>query len=229
MRILLVEDNPHIAETTARALRSQGWLVDATARGEPVAVSIKRDVYDLVILDIGLPGIDGFETLRRIREQGNEPPVLMLTARDSVEDRVRGLRAGADDYLTKPFALPELLARVQVVERRRRASIGHQLVLGPLRMDVDARRVFLDDAPLDLSQREWAVLEFLLTKVDKVVAKEQILQAVSGWDDALSENAIEQYVSRLRAKLHAAGLRIRTVRGFGYMLDGEIHVDGPDA
>lgn len=223
MRILLVEDDPELSEATARALRSQGWSVDHTARGEPVAMSVKRDPYDLVILDIGLPGIDGFETLRRLREQDAQTPVLMLTARDSVEDRVRGLRDGADDYLTKPFALPELLARVHVVERRLRARVGHQRVLGPLRMDVDAHRVFVGEEPLDLSQREWAVLEFLLQKVDKVVAKEQIVQAVSGWDEAWSDNAVEQAVSRLRAKLAAAGVRIRTVRGFGYMLEGDVH------
>src|SRR5919201_1764714 len=118
MHILLVEDDPQVAETTQRALRSQGWTVDHSARGEPVARSVKQDPYDLVILDIGLSGIDGFEVLRRVRTQGSSLPVLMLTARDAVEDRVRGLQDGADDYLVKPFAFPELLARIRVLLRR---------------------------------------------------------------------------------------------------------------
>ncbi|MCA3222481.1 MAG: response regulator transcription factor [Burkholderiales bacterium] len=220
MHILLVEDDPALADSTARALRSQGWVVDVTARGEPVPLSVRQDPYDLVILDIGLPGIDGFETLRRVRAQGSATPVLMLTARDAVEDRVRGLDAGADDYLVKPFALTELLARARVLHRRAQARIDATLRLGRLKMDLDARRAFVDAQPLELSAREWSVLEYLLGRAGKVVAKEQILQAVAGWDEAISENAIEVYVSRLRAKLDAAGVRIRTVRGFGYLLEG---------
>ena len=220
MHILLVEDDPALADSTARALRSQGWVVDVTARGEPVPLSVRQDPYDLVILDIGLPGIDGFETLRRVRAQGSATPVLMLTARDAVEDRVRGLDAGADDYLVKPFALTELLARARVLHRRAQARIDATLTLGRLKMDLDAKRAFVDAQPLELSAREWSVLEYLLARAGKVVAKEQILQAVAGWDEAISENAIEVYVSRLRAKLDAAGVRIRTVRGFGYLLEG---------
>ena len=220
MHILLVEDDPALADSTARALRSQGWVVDVTARGEPVPLSVRQDPYDLVILDIGLPGIDGFETLRRVRAQGSATPVLMLTARDAVEDRVRGLDAGADDYLVKPFALTELLARARVLHRRAQARIDATLTLGRLKMDLDAKRAFVDAQPLELSAREWSVLEYLLARAGKVVAKEQILQAVAGWDEAISENAIEVYVSRLRAKLDAARVRIRTVRGFGYLLEG---------
>jgi DNA-binding response OmpR family regulator len=223
MHILLVEDDPQLADTTARALRSQGWEVDHTARGEQVAHSVRQDPYDLVILDVGLPGIDGFETLRRIRAQGSSTPVLMLTARDAVEDRVRGLDAGADDYLVKPFALSELLARVRVLVRRAQARLGETLALGQLKMDLDAKRAFIGEAPLDLSAREWSVLEYLLARADKVVAKEQILQSIAGWDEAISENAIEVYVSRLRAKIESAGVRIRTVRGFGYMLEEAAH------
>jgi two-component system, OmpR family, response regulator len=219
VRLLLVEDDPALADSTLRALQSQGWTVDWTTRGEPVPQSIKQDPYELVILDIGLAGIDGFETLRRIRAQGSTTPVLMLTARDAVEDRVRGLEGGADDYLVKPFALAELLARVRVLTRRAQSRGGDALCLGSLRMDLAARRVFVGEQPLELSAREWSVLEFLLGRVGKVVAKEQILQSIAGWDETLSENAIEVYVSRLRAKLEPAGLRIRTVRGFGYLLE----------
>jgi two-component system, OmpR family, response regulator len=219
MRLLLVEDDPALAQSTMRALQSQGWTVDWSTRGEPVPQSITQDHYDLVILDIGLAGIDGFETLRRLRGQGSTTPVLMLTARDAVEDRVRGLEGGADDYLVKPFAVVELLARVRVLTRRAQSRSEDALSLGSLRMDLAARRVFVGEQALEVSVREWAVLEFLLSRVGKVVAKEQILQSIAGWDEALSENAIEVYVSRLRAKLEPAGLRIRTVRGFGYLLE----------
>ncbi len=219
MRLLLVEDDPALANSTKRALESQGWAVDWTTRGEPVPQSLRQDPYDLVILDIGLAGIDGFETLRRVRAQGSSTPVLILTARDAVEDRVRGLEGGADDYLVKPFALAELVARVRVLTRRVQARSGDALGLGSLRMDLAARRVFIGERPLEVSAREWSVLEFLLSRVGKVVAKEQILQSIANWDESLSENAIEVYVSRLRAKIEPAGLRIRTVRGFGYLLE----------
>lgn len=219
MRILLVEDDQQLADATRRALQSQGWAVDMTARGEPVTASVRQDPYDLVILDIGLPGIDGFEVLRRLRAAGADVPVLMLTARDAVEDRVRGLEAGADDYLVKPFALPELVARAGVLSRRRQSRLGDVLEVGRLRMDLQARRVFTGALPLELSVREWAVLEFLLGRAGKVVAKEQIITAISGWNDSLSENAVEQYVFRLRSKIECAGVQIRTVRGFGYLLE----------
>jgi len=219
MHVLLVEDDPQVADSTARALRSQGWVVDVTARGEPVPLSVKQDPYDVVILDIGLQGIDGYETLRRLRAQGSKVPVLMLTARDAVDDRVRGLEGGADDYLVKPFALSELVARVRVLLRRSQSRLSEQLTLGRLRMDLDARRVYINDAPIDLAAREWSVLEYLLTRADKVVAKEQILQAIAGWDESISENAIEVYVSRLRGKIESGGVHIRTVRGFGYLLE----------
>jgi two-component system OmpR family response regulator len=219
MHVLLVEDDSQVADSTARALRSQGWVVDVTARGEPVPLSVKQDPYDVVILDIGLQGIDGFETLRRLRAQGSKVPVLMLTARDAVDDRVRGLEGGADDYLVKPFALSELVARVRVLLRRSQSRMSEQLTLGRLRMDLDARRVYINDAPIDLAAREWSVLEYLPMRADKVVAKEQILQAIAGWDESISENAIEVYVSRLRGKIESGGVHIRTVRGFGYLLE----------
>ncbi len=198
---------------------AQGWAVDWSPRGEPVAASVKQDPYDLVVLDIGLAGIDGFETLRRLRAQGSRTPVLMLTARDAVEDRVRGLEGGADDYLVKPFAIAELVARARVLTRRAQARQGDLLVMGALRMDLVAKRAFVGDAPLELSAREWSVLAFMLERAGKVLSKDQILLAIAGWDDQLSGNAIEVYVSRLRAKLEPAGVKVRTVRGFGYLLE----------
>ena len=219
MRILLVEDDAALADTIARALRSQGWAVDWTARGEPVVLSLQSDPYDLLMLDIGLAGIDGYETLRRVRMAGLITPVLMLTARDAIEDRVRGLEGGADDYLTKPFALEELLARVKALVRRNQASLSTTLTAGTLSMDLNAKRVFIDGRSVEFSAREWAVLEHLLQRHSKVVSKEAIIAAIAGWDELLSENAVEVYVSRLRSKIDAAGVRIRTVRGFGYILE----------
>jgi len=167
--------------------------------------------------------MDGFEVLRRLRaareEKGAPVPVLVLTARDAIDDRVRGLDLGADDYMVKPFAMPELTARVRALLRRSQAHAGPRVVHGPLTLDTVARRATLRGEPLELAAREWAVLEVLLAKVEKIVSKEAIIQAVAGWGDELSPNAIEVYVSRLRSKLEPAGVRIRTVRGFGYMLE----------
>ncbi len=219
MRILLVEDDPQLADSTSRALRSQGWTVDCTARGEPVPLSVRQDPYDLLILDVGLAGIDGFDTLRRVRSQGSRLPVLMLTARDAIEDRVRGLEGGADDYMVKPFALSELIARARALVRRSQARLSDMLSLGPLRMDLEARRAYLGEEDLSLAGREWSILQFMLSHSGKILAKEQIIAAISGWDESTSENAVEVHVSRLRSKLEPAGLRIRTIRGFGYLLE----------
>ena len=219
MRILLVEDDAVLADSTARALRSQGWVVDCTARGEPVPISLREDRYDLLILDIGLAGIDGFETLRRVRAQGTAIPVLVLTARDGVEDRVRGLEGGADDYLVKPFALSELIARARALVRRSQARFSNELRMAALRMDLDARRAFISEEPLSLSAREWEVLSFMLARVGKVIAKEQIVSASNGWDHSTTDNAVEVCISRLRAKIEPAGINVRTVRGFGYLLE----------
>jgi two-component system OmpR family response regulator len=157
--------------------------------------------------------------LRRLRAAECRAPVLVLTARDTVNDRVHGLDLGADDYMAKPFAMPELAARVRALIRRSQAQIGPKIVHGPLTLDTVARRAYLQNEPLELAAREWAVLEVLLGKVEKIVSKESIIQAVAGWDEELSPNAIEVYISRLRSKLERAGVKIRTVRGFGYMLE----------
>src|SRR5688572_20413858 len=224
MRLLIIEDDAPLASGLRRMLEAEGHAVDVTARGEDAVLAAAHERFDLVILDIGLPRMDGFEVLRRLRAgaSGNsEPPmpVLVLTARDAVEDRVRGLDLGADDYMVKPFALPELTARVRALLRRSQAHGGPRILHGPLALDTVARRAFLRGEPLELAAREWAVLEVLLAKVEKIVSKEAIIQAVAGWGDELSPNAIEVYVSRLRAKLEPAGIRIRTVRGFGYILE----------
>jgi len=219
MRILIVEDDSTLGSGLVRILQAEGYAVDLMPRGEQAVLAAERERFDLVILDVGLPGIDGFEVLRRLRGGAQRMPVLVLTARDTVDDRVHGLDLGADDYMAKPFAMPELAARVRALIRRSQAQTGPRVVHGPLALDTVARRAFLRGAPLDLAAREWAVLEVLLARVERIVSKESIIQAVASWGDELSPNAIEVYVSRLRGKLEPAGIRIRTVRGFGYMLE----------
>jgi two-component system OmpR family response regulator len=219
MRILIVEDDAAVAGGVARILESEGFAVDTVSRGEQAVLAATQERFDLVILDVGLPGMDGFEVLRRLRSQAEGVPVLLLTARDAVDDRVHGLDLGADDYVAKPFAMSEVAARVRALIRRSQAHSGPKVVHGPLTLDTVARRAFLNDEPLELAGREWAVLEVLLAKVERVVSKDAIIQAVANWGEELSLNAIEVYVSRLRAKLEPAGIRIRTVRGFGYMLE----------
>ncbi len=219
MRILIVEDDAALARGVARILESEGYAVDVVARGEQAVLAATQEHFDLLILDIGLPGIDGFEVLRRLRAKAERMPVLLLTARDAVDDRVHGLDLGADDYVAKPFAMSELTARVRALMRRSQAQAGPNVVHGPLLLDTAARRAFLNGSPLELAGREWAVLEVLLARVERVVSKDAIIQAVANWGDELSSNAIEVYVSRLRAKLEPAGISIRTVRGFGYMLE----------
>ncbi len=219
MHVLIVEDDLPLADSIAQAMRAQGWRVDLSTRGEPVAASLQQDEYDVLVLDIGLPGIDGLETLRRVRAQGSVLPVLLLTARDTVEDRVLGLETGADDYLVKPFALDELLARLRALVRRHDVRQGETMVLSALRFDASARRAMVGDRPVHLSARECVVLNYLMLKTGRIVSREQLAGLVPGWDAATSDNALELLVSRLRAKIEPAGVRLRTVRGLGYTLE----------
>jgi two-component system, OmpR family, response regulator len=219
VRILIVEDDAALASGIARILEGEGHAVDVMGKGEQALLAVRHERFDLVILDVGLPAIDGFEVLRRMRAAGDRTPVLVLTARDALDDRVRGLDLGADDYMAKPFAMPELTARVRALVRRSQAQTGPKIVHGPLTLDTLARRAQLNGQPVELAAREWAVLEVLLARVERIVSKESIIQAVASWGEDLTPNAIEVYVSRLRAKLEPSGVRIRTVRGFGYMLE----------
>ena len=219
MHILLVEDDTPLADSVVAAIRARGGRADVSARGEPVPASLLKDSYDALVLDIGLPGIDGLETLRRVRTQGSTLPVLILTARDAIDDRVRGLEAGADDYLVKPFALSELLARLGALLRRQSIRRSEMLELGTLRYDVAARRAHLGGEPLHLTAREAIVLQYLLLKAEQVVAREQLTALIPGWDASLSANVLELVMSRLRAKIEPGGVRLRTVRGLGYLLE----------
>jgi len=220
MRILVVEDDPLLAAGLERVLRRCGHAVDRAATGIQADNLLRGTAYELVVLDIGLPDIDGFEVLRRFRVRRARTNVLVLTARDAVEDRVHGLDLGADDYLTKPFAIAEFEARVRALLRRTSAPIG-PLTFRGLTIDTAVKRVKVQDVPVDLTVREWALLELFLARPGRVLSKEQIAQQLVNYDDSLSLNTVEVYVSRLRSKIETDGVRIRTVRGFGYLWEAE--------
>ena len=216
MRILVVEDDALLAEGLTSALSRAGHAVVHTTSGRHADFQLVNDEFDLVVLDVGLPDIDGFEVLRRLRQRRSVTSVLVLTARDAVEDRVHGLDLGADDYLTKPFSLTEFEARVRALLRRGVAPAASWSVAG-MTVDVAAKRVRINDRTVDLTPREWALLELLLAHPGRVLSKDQIAENLFSFDEQLSPNAIEVHVSRLRTKIEPAGVHIRTVRGFGYL------------
>ena len=218
MHVLLVEDDLVLADGLQRILSAQGMLVDVVHDGSEADRVLQARSVSVIVLDIGLPGMDGFEVVRRLRERGSAAPVLLLTARDDVQDRVRGLELGADDYLVKPFAAPELLARLKALVRRSNPR-QTELRLGSLRLDPLTRRASVDGQVIELSAREWAVLEYLMQQASRVVSKQQIIDAILPWGEEVTLNAVEVYVSRIRAKIATAGIVIKTIRGFGYMLE----------
>ena len=216
VRVLVVEDDPLLAESLVRALQQQEYRVDHARRGQDADSSLQRHRYDLLLLDIGLPDIDGFEVLRRLRTRRAATSVLVLTARDAVEDRVHGLDLGADDYLTKPFSVTEFEARVRALLRRTTLPAG-AVHVGGLTVELEAKRIKVNGTSSELTTREWALLELFMTRPGRVLSKEQIAEHLAEYDTQLTANAIEVYVSRLRAKIESADVRIRTVRGFGYL------------
>jgi two-component system OmpR family response regulator len=218
MRILVVEDDSLLAAGLTSLLARAGHAVDQVKSGSQADGALRATEYELLVLDIGLPDIDGFEVLRRLRQRRSPTNVLVLTARDAVEDRVRGLDLGADDYLTKPFSLNEFEARVRALLRRTTLPAG-PVVVGGLTIDMDAKRVYANGAALELTVREWALLELFLARPGRVLSKDYIAQKLFNYDEHQAPNTIEVYVSRLRAKIEAGGVRIRTVRGFGYLWD----------
>lgn len=219
MRVLVVEDDPILAHGLTETLRREGYVTDNVPSAEGADAALKVTDVDLVILDIGLPGVDGFTWLKRLRARGAEQSVLVLTARDAVADRVHGLTVGADDYLAKPFAPEELMARVSALARRGRAQRSRVIEHGPLTIDLAKKRATINGRPLELPQREHAILQYLFSNVDAVVGKDKIAGAVASWDEHISANAIEVHISRLRAKLEPSGIRIRTIRGLGYLVE----------
>jgi DNA-binding response OmpR family regulator len=219
MRLLIVEDNQALAQSLSGVFRAKGYAVDCASGGEDAEAALHTQPYDLLILDLGLPDVDGFEVLRRLRRQKSRIPVLVLTARDTLQQRVDGLNVGADDYLGKPFALAELEARAGALLRRGVGGEGAVLRHGRLTLDTVGRMATLDGEPLDLPRRELCLLELLLLRCGQVVGKQTLLDKLFSFDEEVGQNAVELYVHRLRKKLQPAGVRLRTVRGLGYLLE----------
>ena len=225
MRILIAEDDPIIADGLCRTLRASGYAVDRAANGLDADTALVANTYDLLILDLGLPKLPGLEVLKRLRARSSPVPVLILTAMDGTEDRVRGLDLGADDYMVKPFELPELEARVRALTRRSSGATP-MMYHGPLRYDQVGRVALMNGVPLDLSARELGLLEVLISRAGRLVSKDQLVDQLCGWGEEVSHNAIEVYVHRLRKKLEPGGVRIATVRGLGYCLEKPQEVSG---
>ncbi len=207
MRVLVVEDDTVLSSAIVRALNQAGYAVDWVGDGEAANQALATTPYDLVVLDIALPRVDGLSVLRRLRDRRSRVPVLILTARDTLEERVQGLDLGADDYMTKPFDLPEFEARVRALIRRGQYNDGTDMTHGRLRLDVAARRLFHDDQPIDVSVRELALIELLLARQGRVVSKEQMIDQLFGFGDDVGSNAIEVYVHRVRKKLEPLASR----------------------
>ncbi len=219
MRILVIEDDETLGHALREFLSQQGYAVDWLQEGSRVVDTVVGQHYDLLLLDLNLPDKSGLDVLRELRAASETLPVLILTARDGVEDRVAGLDGGADDYVTKPFELAELAARVRALGRRRSGQVHAVIEAGPLQFDTVGREVRARGERLNLSVRELSVLEMLMARAGRVVTKRQIVNSLSAWDADFSENAVEVYIYRLRRRLEGTGAGIQTVRGFGYLLE----------
>jgi two-component system response regulator TctD len=218
MRLLIVEDDAALARGLLKAFRSEGLAVDHVSTGQDALEVVKMEPYSAIILDLGLPDQDGLAVLKRMRSMHVTTPILILTARDGTSDRVNGLDRGADDYLSKPFAVEELEARVRALIRRNHGSPDPILILGLLKLDRATGATYLGDDLLDLTRRERSVLEALVSRVGTVVPKTRLAADVFDYDDDVAPNALEVYIGRLRRKLENSGLEIHTVRGLGYLL-----------
>jgi two-component system, OmpR family, response regulator len=218
MRILVVEDDAEAATAMVRGLTEAGHEPTHAVDGAFGLLEAQKGGYDVYVVDRMMPRLDGIGMVETLRKDGDQTPVLFLSALGEVDDRVAGLKAGADDYLVKPFATVELVARIRALARRH-APAPAQLGLGQLLLDSATRRARVGERALELSAREWAVLEYLLQQAGRVVSKQQIIDTIAPWGEDLTLNAVEVYVSRLRLKLDGAGLSLRTIRGFGYLLE----------
>jgi DNA-binding response OmpR family regulator len=223
MRLLIVEDNEELAELLAKALRTAGYEADVLTTFESAASALRTTSYTALVLDLGLPDGDGLALLRELRQRNNPMPVLVLTARSGLQDRVSGLRSGADDYLAKPFALEELVARLEAILRRPGQLLGSSLNLANLVYDTESRQVFIDGVPRIFSARETSVLEILLRRQGRVVPKKNVEDHIFGLTGDVASNAVEVYVSRLRKQLGECGAKIliHTIRGVGYLMAEE--------
>ena len=216
MRVLVVEDDPMIGRAVVAGLHQQGYAVDWVRDGAEAELALGHAVYDVALLDLGLPRRDGLEVLKGVRRAKNDLPILIITARDAVADRIAGLDSGADDYLVKPFDLDELLARTRAVIRRHGGRSQSEIAYGALTLDPARRRVLFQGAEVELSPREFAVLEALLKEPGAVVSRERLEDAVYGWGEEVGSNSIEVHVHHLRRKLVPE--LIRNVRGVGYRI-----------
>jgi two-component system, OmpR family, response regulator len=219
MSVLLIEDDLPLADGLARALRRDGYTVEIAASVHDACTALDGKDYGAVVLDLGLPDLDGSEVVRHLAAQKLDTPVLVLSARDGLDERIRLLDLGADDYLVKPAAMDEFLARMRALHRRRRN--GTRLAIGRLSLDIEGRRAYVDDQPLELNGREWALLAFLAQAPGKVVSKEDISAALYGVEGEVSINAIDQIMSRFRKRLADTGLNLHTVRGLGYYFEAD--------
>lgn len=219
MRIAIVEDNSALASGIAHRLRDRGHAVDVLHDGAEADAFLAREGADLVVLDINLPGMDGLSVLRALRRRGDGAPVILLTARSETAERIAGLDAGADDYLTKPFDMDELEARLRALSRRKNLEFSSRDPLGPLVFDRSARQLLDGEIPLAIPRKEIATLECLLERRGRIVSKAQLIAHVYGTGADVEDSAIEPHVSRLRKRLEGYGVRIKAARGLGYMLD----------
>jgi two-component system response regulator TctD len=221
MRVLLVEDNSSLAVWTAKALRHSGLVVDCTNDGADADHILAIQEYDVVLLDLSLPRMDGLTVLRNLRARGSRVPVLVLTVKSHIEDRVTGLDAGADDYLAKPYAFSELEARIRALARRSHGTASNEVVVGALSYEASGRVFRVHATALEFTPRERAVMELLVARTGTPVSKQVLSDRIVGLDSSVSIEAIEVYIHRLRKKLEGSGVRIRTLRGLGYLLEEE--------
>ena len=219
MKILLAEDDKFLAQGLSLILRDNGYAVDLASTGPEADMALTVNEYDLLILDLGLPKMDGLEVMQKMRSRGRSTPILILTARDRLEDRVMGLDLGANDYITKPFELPELEARIRALLRKDLWSNKTEVTFSKLHFNTVTRVATIDGATLELTARELAVLECLLQRIGRLVSKDQLAASLSNWDEDLSFNALGITVHRLRKKLEQGGITVRAVRGLGYRLE----------
>ncbi|MDR1075499.1 MAG: response regulator [Xanthomonadaceae bacterium] len=219
MRILVAEDDTAIATALRDSLTEAGHVVDRVLDGASAERALLSEPYDLLVLDLGLPQRDGMAVLERIRDKRKETAVLIVTARDDVDDRIHALDLGADDYMVKPFVLAEFLARTRALLRRSVSGGVPMLPVGKLEINLSARRIWREGQEIELTAREFALLEALVTRLDQVVSRTRLTDSLSNWDQEITDNGLDISIHRLRRKLHGTGARIRTVRGLGYLLE----------